>query len=145
MKVLIQRSLAASVSVDQNIVGQIERGLVLLVGIEKHDTRDSLERMADKVVAYRVFTDDQGKMNLNIQQVNGAILAVSQFTLAASTNKGLRPSFSSAAPPANALTQFNQFVSFLKARIAHVETGEFGANMQVKLINDGPVTFLLEN
>lgn len=145
MKVLIQRAKRASVCVGGEIVGQIDQGLVLLVGIEKHDDDSTLTKMANKVCAYRMFADEQGKMNLNVKQVGGAILAVSQFTLAADTNKGLRPSFSSAAAPEQAEGLFDTYVSLLKAQIDRVETGVFGADMQVELVNDGPVTFLLEN
>ena len=145
MKVLIQRALSASVTVEDQIISSINHGLVLLIGIEKHDTPSSLEKMADKVVAYRLFADGEGKMNLNVNQVGGGLLAISQFTLAANTNKGLRPSFSAAAAPAEALTLFDEFVALLKRRTNQVETGVFGADMKVQLINDGPVTFMLEN
>ena len=100
--------------------------------------------MADKVSAYRLFADEHGKMNLNVREVEGSILAVSQFTLAADTKKGLRPGFSSAAPPDQAEPLFNQFVSKLRSRGLDIATGRFGADMQVELINDGPVTFMLE-
>lgn len=145
MKILIQRTLDASVSVSGSIIGRIPFGLVLLIGIEKHDKSSSLQKMADKVLAYRVFSDDDGKMNLNVQQVNGGILAISQFTLAANTRKGLRPSFSEAAAPDDAKALYEEFVTLLKARHQLTETGEFAADMQVSLVNDGPVTFLLEN
>ncbi len=144
MKVLLQRSLAASVSVDQKVVGAIDHGLVLLVGIEPEDTEAVLSRMADKVLAYRVFSDAQGKMNLNVGEAGGGVLVISQFTLAADTRKGLRPSFSRAAPPAQAETLFARFVELLKARHDCIETGIFAADMKVSLTNDGPVTFLLE-
>ncbi len=144
MKVLLQRSLAASVKVNGNTVGEIESGLVLLVGIQKHDCTQTLTKMADKVLAYRVFNDNEGKMNLNVQQVQGGVLAISQFTLAADTNKGLRPSFSSAAPPVLAETLYDAFVDLLRERHTSVATGIFAADMKVSLINDGPVTFLLE-
>lgn len=145
MKVLIQRALKASVTVKSKVIGSIDHGLLLFVGIEKHDTSDSLEKMANKVVAYRVFSDDEDKMNLNVNQVGGAILTISQFTLSANTNKGLRPSFSAAAAPSEALALFDEFVTMLKVRTPRVETGEFGADMKVQLVNDGPVTFMLEN
>jgi len=144
MKVLLQRSLDASVTVDGKIIGQITHGLVLLIGIEKHDTEVELNKMADKVLAYRVFSDENDKMNLNVQQVEGGVLAVSQFTLAANTRKGLRPRFSEAAPPDIAKAQYQGFVAMLKQRYDLIETGEFGADMKVALVNDGPVTFLLE-
>lgn len=145
MKVLIQRSLQAKVVVNNRTIGAIDSGLVLLVGVEKHDDQNTLSKMADKVVNYRVFSDDEGKMNLNVQQAKGGLLVISQFTLAANTQKGLRPSFSSAAAPDLARTLFDDFVAMLRARHPQVETGEFAADMQVFLTNDGPVTFLLEN
>lgn len=144
MKILLQRVSEASVSVNNQTIGQIKQGLLLLVGIEKHDDRHSIEKMAKKVSAYRVFSDGEGKMNLNVQQVNGGILAVSQFTLAADTQKGLRPSFSSAAAPEHAIELFHHFIDEVGTYIDDVETGEFGADMQVQLVNDGPVTFMLE-
>ncbi len=144
MKVLIQRVRHAQVDVDGETVGKIDQGLLLLIGMDKHDTPELLQRMADKVLAYRVFSDEAGKMNLNVQQVEGGLLAVSQFTLSADTRKGLRPSFSSAAPPAQAEALYNDFVALLRDKHPTVETGRFAANMQVSLQNDGPVTFLLE-
>ncbi len=145
MKVLIQRSQAASVTVNNDVIGEITHGLVLLVGIEKHDDEKNLARMADKVLAYRVFSDAEGKMNLNVQQVQGGVLAISQFTLAANTQKGLRPSFSEAAAPQKAKELYTMFIEMLKSRHGTVATGEFAADMKVSLVNDGPVTFLLEN
>lgn len=144
MKVLVQRVKSASVAVHDDIVGQINHGLLLFVGVEKQDDAAVLVRMADKVSAYRLFADEHGKMNLNVREVEGSILAVSQFTLAADTKKGLRPGFSSAAPPDQAEPLFNQFVSKLRSRGLDIATGRFGADMQVELINDGPVTFMLE-
>lgn len=145
MKVLIQRVKQAHVEIAAETVGRIERGLLLLVGIEKHDTAQAVERMAEKVLAYRVFADSADKMNLNVRDIAGGLLVVSQFTLAADTGKGLRPSFSSAAPPDLALPLFDTFVRNLRERYPIVETGVFAADMQVHLINDGPVTFLLES
>ncbi len=145
MKVLIQRSRAASVSVAGKLVGEIRSGLVLFAAVQKHDEPMSLEKMAEKVLSYRLFSDADDKMNLNVKQVGGALLVVSQFTLAADTKKGLRPSFSCAAPPELAREYFDLFVSMLRERHPMVETGVFGADMQVALTNDGPVTFMLEN
>ncbi len=145
MKVLIQRVLDASVTVDQKIIGKIGHGLLLLVGIQKHDSLETITKMATKVVSYRLFGDAAGKMNLNVEQIKGELLAVSQFTLAADTNKGLRPSFSSAAAPKLASELFDAFVDELRQRISIVETGQFAADMKVQLTNDGPVTFMLEN
>ncbi len=145
MKVLIQRVSSARVEIAGTVVGSIERGLLLLVGLEKHDDENGLRRMAEKVLAYRLFPDDQGKMNLNVQQVGGGVLAVSQFTLAADTSKGLRPGFSVAAPPEQAKQHYESFIRQLRSLHAPVATGIFAADMQVHLVNDGPVTFLLGN
>lgn len=144
MKVLLQRSLAASVSINKRVVGAIDHGLVLLVGIEKNDEPEKLRKMTERVLAYRMFADDEGKMNRNVIEAHGGLLVISQFTLAADTKKGLRPSFSSAAPPDIAKQHFDTFLGLLHAQHDTVATGEFGADMQVSLTNDGPVTFLLE-
>ncbi|HMW72295.1 MAG TPA: D-aminoacyl-tRNA deacylase [Cellvibrionaceae bacterium] len=144
MRVLIQRVSSASVSVAGSEIGRINQGLLALVGIEPTDTAQTLTKMANKLLAYRVFNDAEGKMNLNVQEVHGGLLLVSQFTLAADTDKGLRPGFSSAAPPAQAELLFNEFVTLVQSRWAATQTGKFGADMQVALINDGPVTFLLQ-
>ena len=144
MKVLIQRVANARVDIRGETVGKISQGLLLLVGIEKHDSKETLQRMANKVCSYRVFADAEDKMNLNVQDIDGEILAISQFTLAANTQKGLRPSFSSAAPPEQAQSHYQDFVDILKQSPIKIETGRFGADMQVSLLNDGPVTFLLE-
>lgn len=145
MKALIQRVKRASVEVDSDIVGSIDHGLLALVGVEKHDDAATVEKLLHKLLHYRVFSDADGKMNHNLQQVNGGLLLVSQFTLAADTRKGLRPSFSSAAPPAQGEELFDLLVSQARATWPNVATGEFGADMQVALVNDGPVTFLLES
>jgi D-tyrosyl-tRNA(Tyr) deacylase len=145
MKVLLQRCSQAQVHVNGDSIAQIGRGLLLLVGIEKQDDLGRLEKAASKVLRYRVFPDAEGKMNQSVIDVGGSLLCVSQFTLAADTQKGLRPSFSSAAPPEQAETLYNHFVSLLRTELADVQTGQFGADMQVSLTNDGPVTFLLES
>ncbi|WP_386081049.1 D-aminoacyl-tRNA deacylase [Vreelandella sp. F11] len=145
MKALIQRVRRASVEVEGEIVGSIDHGLLALVGVEKHDDVAAVEKLLHKLLHYRVFSDAEGKMNKNLQQVNGGLLLVSQFTLAADTHKGLRPSFSSAAPPAQGEELFNVLVAQARTAWPNVATGEFGADMQVALINDGPVTFLLES
>ena len=143
MIALIQRVKQASVSVDSQIIGQIDQGLLVLLGIEQDDNEQKAIRLREKVLGYRIFSDDNDKMNLNIQQINGKLLVVSQFTLAADTQKGMRPSFTKGAPPAmaNELYQF-----FVKQCQQHIETqtGQFAADMQVALINDGPVTFWLQ-
>lgn len=143
MIALIQRVKQASVSVDNQIIGQIDQGLLVLLGIEQGDNEQKAMRLREKVLGYRIFSDDDGKMNLNVQQINGKLLVVSQFTLAADTQKGMRPSFTKGASPAmaNELYQF-----FVKQCQQHIETqtGQFAADMQVALINDGPVTFWLQ-
>ena len=140
---LIQRVSSASVTVDGDIVGEIGPGLLLLLGVEKEDTEANADRLLEKVLAYRVFSDENGHMNLSLKDVGGGLLVVSQFTLAASTKKGLRPSFSSAAPPAEAEALYEHFVDRVRASHDPVATGRFGADMKVALLNDGPVTFLL--
>lgn len=145
MKALIQRVRRASVEVEDRTVGAIDHGLLALVGVEKGDDEASADRLLHKLLHYRVFADDQDKMNLNVQQAGGGLLLVSQFTLAADTRKGLRPSFSSAAPPAEGDRLFHYLLDQARQRHAPVASGEFGANMQVALVNDGPVTFLLES
>ena len=144
MKGLIQRVRGARVEVDGEIVGAIDHGLLALVGVEPQDDEDSVNRLLHKLLNYRVFGDDEGKMNLSLSDVGGGLLLVSQFTLAADTRKGLRPSFSSAAPPEKGAALFDLLVEQARERHPLVATGRFGANMQVHLVNDGPVTFLLE-
>lgn len=141
---LIQRVKRASVEVDGKIVGAVDQGMLLLLGVEKTDTEAVADKLLDKVLAYRIFADQDNKMNCNVQQVDGGVLVVSQFTLAADTRKGLRPSFSSAAPPAQAEQLYDYFVARLRERHPQVATGIFAADMHVSLINDGPVTFMLK-
>ena len=143
MKFLLQRVVQASVAVDQRVVGEIQRGLLVFVGVEPGDTDEIVLRMAKRLLSYRLFSDEAGKMNLNVQQAGGAILLVSQFTLAADTNSGNRPSFSTAAPPEQASRLCADLAQALSVENIQVETGQFGADMQVSLVNDGPVTFLL--
>lgn len=140
---LIQRVKNAAVDVNGERVGEINQGLLLLLGLEKADTQDTANKLIEKVLAYRVFADDQNKMNCNVQQVAGGVLVVSQFTLAADTQKGLRPSFSCAMPPVEAEQLYNYFVAQLRSKHDKVATGIFAADMQVSLVNDGPVTFIL--
>ncbi|MFR0692394.1 D-aminoacyl-tRNA deacylase [Enterobacterales bacterium AE_CKDN230030158-1A_HGKHYDSX7] len=144
MKGLIQRVRGARVEVDGEVVGSIDHGLLALVGVEPQDDEASVNRLLHKLLNYRVFGDDEGKMNLSLSDVGGGLLLVSQFTLAADTRKGLRPSFSSAAPPEKGAALFDLLVEQARERHPLVATGRFGANMQVHLVNDGPVTFLLE-
>ncbi|HTQ99607.1 MAG TPA: D-aminoacyl-tRNA deacylase [Candidatus Acidoferrum sp.] len=145
MLALIQRVTSASVSVENSVVGSIDHGLLLLLGVEKEDTDQHAARLLQKVLSYRVFSDADGKMNLSLKDVDGGLLVVSQFTLAASTDKGLRPSFSSAKPPAEAEQLYEYFLKSARNSHATVAAGKFGANMQVALVNDGPVTFLLKS
>lgn len=144
MIALIQRVSGASVVVDRQTIGAIDKGLLVLLGVEREDTRDKMEKLATKVMSYRVFSDDDGKMNLNLAQVGGSLLVVSQFTLAADTDRGLRPSFSGAGTPDQALVLYEEFVAFCRAKGVNTQTGQFGADMQVSLVNDGPVTFNLQ-
>ncbi|MFZ7234563.1 D-aminoacyl-tRNA deacylase [Avibacterium avium] len=143
MIALIQRVSQAKVEVDGNITGQIQQGLLVLLGVQKEDDESKADRLLEKVLNYRIFSDEQGKMNLNVQQVNGELLVVSQFTLAADTQKGLRPSFSNGAAPQKAEQLYDYFVQKSQQCIA-TSTGKFAADMQVSLTNDGPVTFWLE-
>ncbi|MDE8601723.1 D-aminoacyl-tRNA deacylase [Marinomonas sp. RSW2] len=144
MKLLVQRALNASVVVDGETIGAIDHGQLVLVGVEKSDSDVDVQRLADKLLKYRMFGDEEGKMNLNVQQVNGGVLLVSQFTLAAETKKGLRPGFSTAAIPAEGERLFNDFVDRVRSQYNKVETGRFGADMKVSFTNDGPVTFMLD-
>lgn len=142
---LIQRVSHASVTVNEEVVGEIDRGILLLLGVQREDTKESADKLLHKVMHYRIFPDDDDKMNLNVQQAGGGLLVVSQFTLAADTKKGLRPSFTSSAPPELAEQLYDYFVEQAKQACPQLATGIFGANMQVSLCNDGPVTFLLES
>ena len=144
MKALLQRVSRASVMVKSECVGEIEKGLLVLLGLDRGDDRGAADRMLDKLLAYRVFADGQGRMNCNVADVQGGILLISQFTLSADTRKGLRPSFSSAMPPDQAEELYDYTLSQLRGRHSLVEAGAFGAQMQVSLVNEGPVTFLLE-
>jgi D-tyrosyl-tRNA(Tyr) deacylase len=143
MIALIQRVRSARVEVDETIVGAIGQGLLALVAVERGDDGSSAERLLEKLLAYRVFDDAAGKMNRSLREVGGGLLLVSQFTLAADTRKGLRPSFDPAAPPEQARALFEALVERARASHPEVATGRFGAMMQVHLINDGPVTFWL--
>ena len=143
MRALIQRVNSASVRVDAQLIGQISKGLLVLLAIEADDDSQSVAKMAAKLLDYRVFSDHNDKMNLSVTDIVGELLIVSQFTLAANTDKGLRPSFSSAAEPALAKRLYLDCVAQLKASSLKVETGQFAADMQVALVNDGPVTFML--
>lgn len=145
MRALIQRVRHARVEVSGEVVGSIDQGLLVFVGVERDDDHARVDKLLHKLLRYRVFSDEQGKMNRSLTDTGGGLLLVSQFTLAADTGSGLRPSFSSAAPPQLG----EQFYEYLlaQARLQHpqVACGQFGADMQVYLLNDGPVTFLLES
>ena len=144
MLALIQRVTSASVAVDGAVVGAIGAGLLALVAVEPGDTDALIQRMAERLLGYRVFADAEGKMNRSLADSGGGLLLVSQFTLAADTRSGMRPSFTTAAPPAEAERGFDRLVEVCRQRHAPgVETGRFGAHMVVSLVNDGPVTFLL--
>jgi D-aminoacyl-tRNA deacylase len=153
MIALIQRVKSASVSVDEKLISSIDQGLLVLLGVEKEDETSVAERLAEKILKYRVFADDEGKMNLSVLDIGGYVLMVPQFTLAADTRKGLRPSFSNAASPEKGLAMFNQLIDIMRVTGKSIspdlpanwlQTGQFGADMAVSLLNDGPVTFNLK-
>lgn len=141
---LLQRVTRASVAVDGESIAQIGTGLMVLLGVEKNDSREQAERLVKKLLEYRVFSDDDGKMNLSVLDIAGEVLLVPQFTLAADTNKGKRPGFSSAASPKQAANLFAAVVDIMSQQTPRVQAGRFGADMAVGLINDGPVTFWLQ-
>ena len=145
MKALLQRVSRARVEVDGRCTGAIGAGLLVLLGLDKGDDEAAADRMLDKLLAYRVFPDEAGRMNRSVVDVNGGVLLVSQFTLSADTCKGLRPSFSGALPPVEAEALYRYTLAELERRHADVAAGIFGADMQVSLVNDGPVTFILES
>ncbi len=145
MRVVIQRVSSASVTVDEKIVGQIQQGLLVLVGIEDADSQDDIEWLVSKIIKMRIFEDENGVMNCSVQDANGEILVVSQFTLHASTKKGNRPSYSKAAKPDFAIPMYENFVLTLEKEFGKkVPTGIFGADMKVQLLNDGPVTIMMD-
>ena len=144
MKVLVQRCDRAQVTVDNKIVGKIDKGLMILVGFTNTDTIDNLNYMVDKVLNLRIFDDEQGVMNKSLLDIKGSILSVSQFTLYADARKGRRPSYANALSGDKATVLYDKFNQLLKEQNIHVETGIFGAEMKVELINDGPVTIMLE-
>lgn len=144
MQGLIQRVSEAKVVVEGEVVGEIKQGILLLLGVEKGDDQQKADKLLHKVLGYRIFSDSEGKMNLSLKDIGGDLLVVSQFTLAADTKKGMRPSFSSAAVPGLGEELYEYFVKQARASLAKVQTGQFGADMKVHLVNDGPVTFRLE-
>ncbi len=145
MKAVLQRVLNASVEVEGKVVGSTGNGILVLLGVEKGDTAKDAEWMVEKIANLRIFEDENGKMNLSVQDIGGGILAVSQFTLAGNCAKGRRPSFDTAAPPEEANELYEYFVRRMRQSGVSVDTGVFQANMQVSLVNDGPVTFILES
>ena len=144
MKILIQRVKQAHVKVDDDVVGQIDQGILALVGVERDDDVQTAGKLLNKLLRYRIFADDEGRMNRSLQDINGELLLVSQFTLVAETKKGTRPGFSKGASPEHGEHIFNELVRLAKQTDLNIQTGRFGADMQVSLINDGPVTFWLE-
>ncbi|MDH4099282.1 MAG: D-aminoacyl-tRNA deacylase [Nitrospirota bacterium] len=145
MRVVIQRVTEASVTVDGKVIGTIGKGLLVLAGVEKGDTEQDLDYMVSKITGLRIFEDGEGKMNLSVQEVGGSVLAVSQFTLLGDVRKGRRPSFTGAEEPGRAKDMFHLFVDKLRETGVSVETGEFQAHMAVSLVNDGPVTIMLDS
>lgn len=145
MLALLQRVTSASVTVDREIVGAIEAGLLVLVAVEPGDGEPQARRMCERLLGYRVFADSDDKMNLSLTDTGGGLLLVPQFTLAADTRKGMRPSFTSAAPPAEGRRWFERLVELARAAHPTVATGRFGAHMQVRLVNDGPTTIMLHS
>ena len=144
MIALLQRVTKARVVVESKTVGAIENGILALIGIEKTDTQEHANRLLERILGYRIFADTQDKMNLSLEDINGGLLIVPQFTLAADTRTGRRPGFSAAADPSEGEKWFEYFAGQAATRHAEVETGRFGAEMQVGLVNDGPVTFWLQ-
>jgi len=143
MIALLQRVSQASVTVNNEIIGEVDHGLLVFLAVQHEDTKAKAKRLAERVASYRMFNDEHNKMNLNVKQVGGDILVVSQFTLAADTNSGLRPSFTTAAKPDFSNELYQYFCQQLRSQGFKVPTGEFAADMKVQLLNDGPVTFTL--
>ena len=144
MIALLQRVSSASVEVDHEIIGSINTGILALIGVEKDDGKAEADRLLERILGYRIFPDEEDKMNLSLQDISGGLLLVPQFTLAADTQKGMRPSFSSAAPPETGKALFKYLLEQAKSSHQSVESGIFGADMKVGLVNDGPVTFWLK-
>lgn len=144
MKIVLQRVTSASVKVDGNTVGKIDKGFLILFGVGQDDTEEECRRLADKISGLRIFSDENDKINLDLESVGGSLLVVPQFTLYADCRKGNRPNFIQAAKPDEANRLYEYFVEYLRSKGKHVETGSFGADMKVELLNDGPFTLILE-
>lgn len=140
---LVQRVAWAKVVVNEQLIGHINQGILVLIGMEKKDQTEQADKLLHRILNYRIFADDEDKMNLSVMDIQGGVLLVPQFTLAADTKKGMRPSFSSAMPPAEAQTLFNYLLEQCRHKSPHTAAGQFGADMKVSLLNDGPVTFSL--
>lgn len=145
MRIVIQRVSKASVSIDEEVVGQIARGFMVLVGVEEADSQEDVDYLVRKTANMRIFEDEEGKMNISLKDVGGQVLSISQFTLHANTKKGNRPSFVDAARPDHSLPLYEAYNEGLRQEGLTVETGEFGADMQISLINDGPVTIIIDS
>ena len=145
MKAVLQRVKEASVSVDGNTVGQCNKGLMILLGVAEGDTDHDAELLAEKILKLRIFSDENGKMNLSVQDIDGELLVISQFTLLADYSHGNRPSYTGSAKPDEANRLYEYFVSLVKSRVRHTGTGIFGADMKVALVNDGPVTIVMDS
>lgn len=145
MRAVVQRVSRARVKVEEKIIGKIDRGILLLLGVEESDEEKELEYMCDKIPNLRIFEDEEGKMNKSLLDVGGSLLVISQFTLLGDARKGRRPSFTQAARPEKAIPMYERFIDSMKEKNITTEAGEFGAHMEVELINDGPVTILLDS
>lgn len=144
MIALIQRVSTANVVVDEQVIGEISQGILALIGVQREDNEQKANRLLERILSYRIFSDDEGKMNRSVADINGGLLLVPQFTLAADTKKGTRPGFSTAASPNDAQKLFSYTANKARSIYSQVECGQFGADMQVNLTNDGPVTFWLQ-
>lgn len=145
MKVVIQRVTSSNVKVDGKIVGEINQGLNILLGVLKDDTKEDIQKLINKIINLRIFSDENGKMNKSIQDIDGELLVISQFTLAGNCKKGRRPSFDNSASPDIAENYYEEFINLAKQHIKNVQSGIFAASMEVSIINDGPVTFILDS